>query len=204
MSEIKQLFDQLQEFKLLPVNKWHPNKSLDIGLHITANGEWYYQGSLIQRQRLVKLFCSVLRLERDGCYFLVTPQLKYPVAVDDAPFQAVELSQQGVGPDQNLIFRTNVNDVVLADRDHPIEVRVNPESGQPSPYVEVRDGLKAKICRSVYYELAQLLQPVESNGKHARDENPQSDNTQANNVRGDREVVGVYSAGQFFPFGSLK
>ena len=112
--------------------------------------------------------------------------------MDDAPFQAVELKRRGAGPEQNLIFRTNVDDVVLADREHPIRVTTDPSSGQPSPCVEVRDGLQAKISRAVYYELAQLLEPA------GREED---DDESGGEVSG--RILGVYSAGEFFPFGRL-
>ena len=188
-----QLFEQLRESRLPPVAQWHPGKSLDIDLRIAADGRWYYRGSVIARRRMVKLFGSVLRLESDGGYCLVTPHIKYPVTVEDAPFQAVEVNRQGAGRAQNLFFRTNVDDVVLADRTHPIMVTTDPDSGQPFPCVEVRDGLRAKICRSVYYELAQLFEPAERNDG---DEDEAGDEAED-----EGEVLGVYSAGVFFPFG---
>ena len=190
MDSYTNLFDQLRGFKIPPVAQWHPRETLDIGLRIAADGRWYYQGTLIERRRMVKLFGSVLRVERDGRHCLVTPHLKYPVSVDDAPFQAVELKRHGAGREQNLIFRTNVDDVVLADREHPIRVTIDP-CGQPSPCVEVRDGLQAKISRAVYYELAQLLEPA---GREDDDES-------GGEVSG--RILGVYSAGEFFPFGRL-
>ena len=191
MDPYANLFDQLRGFKIPPVAQWHPRETLDIGLRIAADGRWYYQGTVIERRRMVKLFGSVLRVERDGRHCLVTPHLKYPVSVDDAPFQAVELKRRGAGREQNLIFRTNVDDVVLADRAHPIRVTTDPSSGQPSPCVEVRDGLQAKISRAVYYELAQLLEPA------GREDDDESDGE----VSG--RILGVYSAGEFFPFGRL-
>ena len=192
MDPYANLFDQLRGFKIPPVAQWHPRETLDIGLRIAADGRWYYQGAVIERRRMVKLFGSVLRVERDGRHCLVTPHLKYPVSVDDAPFQAVELKRRGAGREQNLIFRTNVDDVVLADREHPIRVTTDPSSGQPSPCVEVRDGLQAKISRAVYYELAQLLEPA------GREED---DTESGGDVSG--RILGVYSAGEFFPFGRL-
>ena len=175
------LFDQLRGFKTPPVAQWHPCKTLDIGLRITTDGRWHCHGSAIERRAMVKLYGSVLRVEGDGRHFLVTPQLKYPVAVDDAPFQAVELNRQGAGGAQRLFFRTNVDDVVLADRAHPIRVTTDPASGSPAPYLEVRDGLQAKISRSVYYQLVPLLEP--DGGAE------------------DQAEVGVRSAGVFFSFG---
>lgn len=186
MAQIEQLFEQVRRFKLPPLAQWHPRESLDIDLRIRADGQWLYRGSAIARLGLVKLFSSILRLEEDGRHYLITPQVKYPVVVEDAPFQAVELRRQGATRAQNLFFRTNVDDVVLADRDHPIRVPTDAVRGQPSPRIEVRDGLQAKICRSVYYELAQLLEPADSDADG-----------------GDGHILGVYSAAQFFPFGKI-
>ncbi len=181
------LFAHAQGFKIPPLQHWQPRQTMDLNLRIAANGQWYHQATLIKRHRLVKLFASLLRREADGAHYLVTPRLKYPVTVEDAPFQAVELKRQWVGAQQNLIFRTNMDDVVLADRAHPIRVQIAAASAQPSPYVEVRDGLQAKICRSVYYELSHLLESADA--QSVPDE------------RAAHEIVGVRSAGQFFLFG---
>ena len=194
MPEIEHLFEQLRGFKIPPVAQWQPRETLDIGLRIAADGRWYYQESVIERRRIVQLFGSVLRLEPDGRYCLVTPRLKYPVTVEDAPFQAVELHRQGTGRAQKLVFRTNLDDVVPAGRDHPIQVTTDPRSGQPSPYVEVRDGLRAKICRPVYYELAQLLEPAAPAARG--DGDATEDDQRHRNRRGDARRVqrrGVFS-----------
>ena len=181
--DIKELFNELDAFRLPPVEKWHPAKSVDIGLRIDHRGKWFYQDSPIQRHRISKLFSTVLRLEGRE-YYLVTPPAKYRIQVEDAPFTAVELQVRGNGKDQELFFRTNMDEVVLADADHPIIVTVDPENQEPSPYVMVRDGLKAKIVRSVFYELANLLVADPEAG-----------------IRENR--AGVYSAGQFFLFGEV-
>lgn len=148
----------------------------DIGLKIGHDGTWYYQGSAIARQALVKLFASVLRLEDDGRYYLVTPVEKVPIAVETMPFIAVEMSQSGGGEGQNLSFRTNVDDTVTAGPKHPLGFQ--PGAGQSFiPFILVRDGLKARLSRPVYYELAAL---VAASCSH--------------------QGQGVWSEGVFFPF----
>jgi hypothetical protein len=183
VTDITSLFNQLDAFKLAPVEKWEPDVEVDIDIRIASNGEWLYQGSRIDRHRIVKLFSTVLRLEGKG-YFLVTPPVKYRVQVDDAPFNAVELNRQGQGKMQNLFFRTNMDEVVLADSAHPITVKTDPQSNEPAPYITVRSNLKAKILRPIFYELADLLQP-----------DPDKDAA--------RNSVGVFSAGQYFQFGKV-
>ena len=64
----------------------------DLDMRIARDGTWFYRGSPIARQRLVKLFASVLRREDDGSYWLVTPVERGRVSVEDAPFLAVELN----------------------------------------------------------------------------------------------------------------
>jgi len=150
----------------------------DIGLKIGRDGTWYYQGGPIGRKGLVKLFASVLRLEDDGRYYLVTPVEKVPIAVEAMPFIAVDMVRAGSGESQTLSFRSNVDDVVIAGRKHPLGFEPGPE-GSLTPFVLVRDGLKAQLARPVYYELAALA--VKRPGG---------------------EGLGVWSSGEFFAFPS--
>ncbi len=55
------------------------------------------------------------------------------------------------------VFRTNVDDFVAADADHPIFLRG--EGVRTRPYVVVRDGLESLIARPVYYRLAEMTVP---------------------------------------------
>ncbi len=153
----------------------------DFDIRIARDGTWFHQGSPIGRKALVKLFASVLRREADGEYWLVTPAERGRVIVDDAPFTALEVAASGAESAQVLRFRTNVDDWVEADREHPIRVRHAPGSGEPSPYILIRDGLEARIARSVYYHLVELA--VERR-------------------EGAKRVLGVWSKGTFFPLGS--
>ncbi len=153
----------------------------DFDIRIARDGTWFYQGSPIGRKTLVRLFASVLRREADGEYWLVTPSERGRVIVDDAPFTAVELDVSGGGTAQVLKFRTNVDDWVEVDREHPIRVRHAPDSGEPSPYILIRDRLEALILRPVYYHLVELA--VER-----RD--------------GETSVLGVWSKKTFFPLGN--
>ncbi|MCW5732076.1 MAG: DUF1285 domain-containing protein [Alphaproteobacteria bacterium] len=160
-----------------PVHLWTPDFCGDIDMRIARDGTWYYMGSPIGRPAMVQLFSSVLRLE-DGKFFLVTPVEKLGIRVDDAPFVAVEMVVEGSGRGQTLSFRTNVEDAVSADASHPIRVSIDTETGEPSPYVMVRDGLEALIARPVFYDLVELA--VEEAGEG-----------------GTR--LGVWSGGRFFP-----
>lgn len=148
----------------------------DIGLKIGGDGTWYYEGSPIRRLPLVKLFASVLRREDDGNYYLVTPVEKVSIEVVDLPFIAVEMFKEGEGREQRLSFRTNVDDVVTANGEHPLGFQAA-AGGDFVPSVLVRDGLKARLARPVYYELAALTVEGPATGS-----------------------LGVWSGGMFFAF----
>jgi hypothetical protein len=130
------------------------NSCGDIGLKIGRDGTWFYEGSPIVRKPLVKLFASVLRREADG-YYLVTPVEKVPIEVEDAPFLAVAMEVAGEGESQTLRFRTNLDETVEAGPSHALSFRVEPD-GSFTPYIEVREGLPARLTRPVYYELVAL------------------------------------------------
>jgi hypothetical protein len=155
----------------------------DFQMRIDRNGTWYYQGSPINRKELVCLFASVLKRHEDGSFWLETPVERGRIEVEDAPFVAVEMCWKdcdcGDGtPRQCLTFRTNLDEIVTANADHPIRVHLCPKTREPRPYITIRPGLEAKINRAVFYELVALGQ---------------------NEMVDGRQMLGVWSEGVFFP-----
>jgi uncharacterized protein len=162
-----------------PARKRVPIDRGDLDMRIARDGTWYYRGSPIGRPPLVKLFASVLRREADGRYWLVTPAERGRIEVEDVPFVAVELRVEGGGRGQQLMFRTNLDEFVTAGPANPLRVEIA-ASGEPAPYILVRDRLEARLARSVFYELVELgtEEPI-----------------------GDRTEFGVWSNGAFFRLG---
>ncbi|MBV8088048.1 MAG: DUF1285 domain-containing protein [Alphaproteobacteria bacterium] len=148
-------------------------------MRIARDGTWLYRGSPISRLALVKLFASVLRREPDGSYWLVTPAERGRVEVEDVPFLAVGLTVEGSGREQQLIFETNLDDIVTAGAANPLRVETAAD-GEPRPYILVRDRLEARIARPVFYDLVEL-------GAEERIE--------------DTIQFGVWSRGRFFRLG---
>lgn len=183
------LRDLLSATTLPPVHEWHPEVVRDIDMRIARNGDWYYNGGIIPRKRMVKLFSTVLRVDADGETYLVTPAEKLRISVEDAPFTAVLLHKEGTGTHQGLVLTTNTGDKVLAGEQHPIVVEYTRPDGEPSPYILVRDKLRALISRSVFYELAELAEPA-PRGLCGGQSDVQS---------GQDEVFGLYSDGFFMP-----
>ena len=166
--------------KLPPVEKWSPAHCGEIDIRIARDGTWFHQGTPVGRRELVRLFSTILRRE-GGDYYLVTPAEKMRITVEDAPFLAVLLEARGAGREQRLVFTTNVGDEVIANSEHRIRVESAAETDEPAPYVHVRGGLEARISRAVFYQLADIAVPGEHDGE-----------------------LGVWSAGVFFPIGTIR
>ncbi len=161
-----------------PVEKWDPPFRGDIDMRIATDGIWYYNGSPVTREALVRLFASVLRCDDDGRHYLVTPVEKVGITVEDAPFLAVELHADGFRENQTITFRTGQGDVVSAGPDHPLRFEVEDENGGLKPYILVRGRLEARLTRPLLYELVEL--------------------GNMNTIDG-AEMFGIWSGGTFYP-----
>ena len=152
----------------------------DIGMRIDGEGVWHYRGTPIKRPRLVNLFASVLKRDDAGAFWLITPVEVAPVAVEDAPFMAVDITVKGTGREQMVRLHTNVDTSVVLSADHPLRLVEAPGTGEPRPYVLIDGGLEARLSRSVYYGLVAL--GVEEK-------------------RGGDQMFGIWSAGTFHVLG---
>lgn len=177
-NPLEKLFKECQQNKRPPVHLWNPPHCGDIGLKIDESGVWWYQGSSIKREAMVRLFSTILRKEEDGSHVLVTPVEKIIIEVEDVPFIAVELEIEGSGEQQKIFIRTNVDDVITIDEEHPVTFETDPENEGLKPYINIRNGLQARLTRTMTYELLNHLEENELDGEN---------------------VLGIWSSGQFFP-----
>ena len=164
--------------RLPPIERWDPPHCGAIPMTIRSDGTWFYQGTPIGRPQLVRLFSTVLRREPDGSYVLVTPVEKVEIEVEDAPFVAVEMDASGAGGERALTFRTNVGDLAEAGPNHTMRFEGTDGVGELKPYVHVRGELWALLARPVMYELVELGETLEVEG---------------------REMFAVRSRGETFP-----
>jgi hypothetical protein len=145
-------------------------------MRIAADGTWFYRGSPIGRAPLVQLFASILRKDGDR-HVLVTPVERVGITVDDAPFLAVEMQREDASGEPRLVFRTNVEDEVAVDAEHPLRFEPGAAEGV-KPYVKVRGELWALVKRALFYDLVALGEVQAWNGE---------------------DWFGVRSSGLFFP-----
>lgn len=152
-----------------------------IDMRIARDGKWFYHGTPIPRKEMVCLFASTLTRRPDGSYWLITPCEEAEIEVEDVPFLAVEMFSCNCGRQRNISFRTNVDELVTLDR--PGQLRLCRKAEGNPPYLTVRDGIEARLTRSLYYELVGIgVEEV---------------------VDGER-LYGVWSKGIFFPLGPLE
>jgi hypothetical protein len=147
-----------------PVELWDPPFCGNLDMRIAGDGTWFYLKTPIGRPALVKLFASVLKREGDD-YFLVTPVEKCGIRVDDAPFLAVEMKVEKGAGEQVLTFRTNVDDWVVCGPDHALRFDLEAVTGGLKPYLHVRRGLWAKVTRTLFFDLVDVGEEREIDGK---------------------------------------
>ena len=160
-QDIMSLASQLGKYdgmpsRLPPVDQWNPDLSGDMDMVITSGGAWIHEGDPIRRDKLVRLFSTILKREGDE-YFLVTPVEKWRIKVESTPFQIVlaQIIDQG-GANQSIRLITNTGDEFELEADHALFLN---EDGLPE--VEVRSQLNASLNRNVYYQLAEIANEEE-------------------------------------------
>jgi uncharacterized protein len=159
--DIKRILDSVSSLddytnsqsKKPPIHLWEPTELRDSEMHIDTDGLWYHQGDRIERIALSRLFASLLRKEDDD-YFLITPQEKFSIQVEDVPFilQTVsEIKENGV---TSLVFTDELNEHVMLQSDHELQLRNY--NGVEVPYLCMRDDLFARVSRQCFYHLVEL------------------------------------------------
>jgi len=139
------------EEKYPPVHLWNPDLCEGVEMRIDREGNWFYQGSIIGRDKLKILFSKILKFE-NGKYYLVTPVEKVPVTVDLAPYMIVDYEVDS--DHKNIILKTNLDLSIPLDKDHKLELKNIGD--EHIPFVHVRNNIEGFISRSVYYSLIEI------------------------------------------------
>ena len=149
-SDLLQSVNSIEE-KYPPVHLWNPDLCEGVEMKIDREGNWFYQNSIIGRDKLKILFSRILKLE-EGKYFLVTPVEKVPVTVDLAPYMIVDYEVDS--DHKNIILKTNLDLSIPLDKDHQLELKNIGD--EHIPFVHVRNNIEGFISRSVYYSLIEI------------------------------------------------
>ncbi|OKH88747.1 DUF1285 domain-containing protein [Thalassospira sp. TSL5-1] len=179
------LWKRLRQGK--PSTGRHPQICGDIPMSINRDGTWFYQGGPIGRMELVKLFATVLQRDEEGGHWLVTPAEMARIEVEDAAFVVVEVRRETEddGSSPVIKMRTNIDQWVELDENHPLRVKEDTKTGEPSPYIALDRGLEARLNRASFYQLVDWAEEIES-----------EDTSET--------LIGVYSHGRFFKIGAVE
>ena len=136
-----------------PLEQWHPKHCGTMDLCIKANGEWWHEGQLIKRQRMIDLFSSVLWKEQ-GKFYLKTPVEQIEIQVEDEPLLVNQVDQIELDGVIYIQMTTTNEDIVIVDQAHPIFMREY--QGELRPYIHVRFGINALIHRATFFHLVEM------------------------------------------------
>ena len=139
----------VKERKLPPLESWNPAETADSKMRIAADGSWFHDGRPLSRPAMVRAFASLLMRDPGGRHWLVTPECRQSIEVDDAAFVAVDMR----ATDGALAFRLNTDELVLAGPEHPL--RAAGAADTPAIYLGVRHGCEARLDRSTWLQLAE-------------------------------------------------
>lgn len=149
-SDLLQSVNSIEE-KYPPVHLWNPDLCEGVEMKIDREGNWFYQGSIIGRDKLKILFSRILKFE-DGNYYLVTPVEKVLVKVDLAPYMIIDYEVDS--DHENIILKTNLDLSIPLNYEHKLEVKKIGD--EHIPFVHVRNNIEGFISRSVYYSLIEI------------------------------------------------
>ena len=138
----------VEERKLPPVEQWKPAETADSHMRIAADGTWFHEGQPLTRPAMVRAFASLLVRDAERQHWLVTPECRQSIEVEDAAFVAVDMQVR----EGTLAFRLNTDELVVAGPDHPLRAAGDPET--PAIYLAVRRGCEARLDRSTWLQLA--------------------------------------------------
>ena len=143
----------MEERRLPPVERWNPAETADSHMRIAADGTWFHEGRPIARPAMVRAFASLLMRDGDGQHWLMTPECRQSIEVEDAAFVAVDMQARADDLGHTLAFRLNTDDFVIAGPENPLRAAGDPEV--PAIYLAVRHGCEARLGRSTWLQLAE-------------------------------------------------
>lgn len=147
---LAQIAEAVAARKLPPVSTWRPQATGESHMRIAADASWWHEGSLITRPAMVRAFASLLTRDDAGQHWLVTPEQKLFIEVEDAAFLAIDcVEREGA-----LAFRLNTDEIVVAGADHPLHARGSADT--PALYLAIRNGCEARLDRSTWLQLAEI------------------------------------------------
>lgn len=142
MDRLNEILKQVGKNKTPPVDQWNPELCGSMDMVIRKDGSWVHEGRVITRQKLVRLFASILKREGTD-YFLVTPVEKVQISVENTPFVVVRAEWL----EGNWYITNNLDEVQLLSAENAFDL-----SDEQNPQLNWRANLPARIHQNVMYQ----------------------------------------------------
>ena len=130
--DLSKLEENILSLEDYPVEKWNPKLCEGVEFEINSDAEWFYNGSKIERIKMVKLFSKLIKYEK-GEYFVVTPSEKILVKVKKEIFLITDYKFEG----NFIMFKTNTDEWIKLTKNNPLSVPM--VDNQPYPKIKLKD-----------------------------------------------------------------
>lgn len=141
-----------------PVERWHPERVYDLPLEISADNTWHYRGAPLTREPTRQVFGRIMSCE-DGQHYLTTPVEKARIEVADAPFQILTFHRLSENGTEFLALQPDYAPAVVLDASRTFELH------DGVPYLTLHRNLRARLSRSVFYQLTELSTVEDVDGR---------------------------------------
>jgi|GEM_PF-505206 len=157
-----------------PLHLWHPQYCGEMPLKIDIDGQWWSAADFetpmtpIRRLKICQLFAKILcyeTIESSMRYCLKTPAEKVSIQVEDVPFIIIDTSWVEEQGSKTLSCMTQTGTTFRINAAHPLEMLHPPHQPELKlPYACVRDNLKGRFSRGVFYRLIEEISAFDHAG----------------------------------------
>ena len=144
--DLSKLEENILSLEDYPVEKWNPKICEGVEFEINSDAEWFYNGSKIERIKMVQLFSKLIKYEK-GKYFVVTPSEKILVKVKKEIFLITDYKFE----ENFIMFKTNTDEWIKLTKNNPLSVPM--VDNQPYPKIKLKDNVWGLLSRNVFYKL---------------------------------------------------
>ena len=144
--DLKELEKSILSLDDYPIDDWNPKICEGVEFHIDSDANWFFNGSKIDRQAMVKLFSKLVKYE-EGQYYAVTPVEKILIKVDKEVFSIIDYKQDN----NDYFFQTNTEEWVKLTKEN--ELTVEMIDNQPYPKIRLKNQIYGLLSRNVFYKI---------------------------------------------------
>ena len=130
------------------------NEIPSLPIRIDKDGVWYYNGTVMFREDILKLFFESLKRDEEGKYLIEFEGDKCFIEVEDTPFVVKTVGKGNRENHEKEFIEILLNDFTSEKLD-PSTLRVGMDNVL---YCDIKDRkFEARFSRSAYYQIAEFI-----------------------------------------------